>query len=282
MKVVITGAAGNLGGKLHAHLKAKNAYQLVALDAEPGGNPDIVRADLTLYDDSWVRQLRDADVIVHFAGDMYPHPSWDPLTDRNITALMNIFEAAVAARVRRLVFASTTLVVHHRKSRGLITLDAPLMPESYYAYTKVVGERVGRSYAERHGLSVICLRIGVIRGGENPPGGNQRSAWAQRKWLSNRDFCQIAEQSINVENVDYAVLYAVSDNAGMRWDLSETRRVLGYVPMDNYSPLPLPLQFVRLCFRRLLRLRNRGRQVGESGRRSLTNSRPIDGSVERS
>ncbi len=36
--------------------------------------------------------------------------------------------------------------------------------------SKLVGERLGRSYRERWGLTVICLRIGYCQRGENAPG----------------------------------------------------------------------------------------------------------------
>ena len=52
-------------------------------------------------------------------------------------------------------------------------------------------------------------------------------------WLSNQDYCQVVEKAILAENVSFAVLNAMSDNSGMKWDLSETRRVLGYQPVDN-------------------------------------------------
>ena len=61
--------------------------------------------------------------------------------------------------------------------------------------------------------------------------------WGKKMWLSNQDYCQVVEKAILVGNVSFAVLNAMSDNSGMKWDLSETRRVLGYQPMDNaYAP----------------------------------------------
>ena len=78
---------------------------------------------------------------------------------------------------------------------------------------------------------------GWVQPGENHPGDYMGGDWWRQMWLSNRDFCQLVEKAILVENVQFAVLNAMSNNTGMRWDLSETRRVLGYEPQDNtYAP----------------------------------------------
>lgn len=51
------------------------------------------------------------------------------------------------------------------------------------------------------------------------------------------DYCQQVEKAILIENVPFAVVNAMSNNTGMKWDLSETRRILGYEAQDNaYAP----------------------------------------------
>jgi hypothetical protein len=118
----------------------------------------------------------------------------------------------------------------------VITPDLPPKPDSPYGATKLMGERMGKSFSERHGLSVICLRIGWVQRGENRP-GDHMGDWGRKMWLSDRDYCQLAEKAILVGNVPFAVLNAMSNNKGMKWDLSETRRILGYEPQDDaYAP----------------------------------------------
>ena len=51
--------------------------------------------------------------------------------------------------------------------------------------------------------------------------------------LSNQDYCQVVEKAILAKNVSFAVLNAMSNNSGMKWDLSETQRVLDYQPKDD-------------------------------------------------
>jgi nucleoside-diphosphate-sugar epimerase len=156
----------------------------------------------------------------------------------NIDLALNVYMAAVAKGARRLIFASSNAAMGgYRDEKGSITHYLPTRPVNYYGVTKVVGERIGKLFSERHGLSVICLRIGAVGTGENRPNPDSNH-WFQRMWLSNRDLCQAVEKAIDAENVQFAVLNVMSSNAGMRWDLSETRRVLGYEPRDGHVPPP--------------------------------------------
>ena len=47
IKVVITGASGNLGSTLRSHLAVDHRYERVLLDANPNNDPSIIRADLS-------------------------------------------------------------------------------------------------------------------------------------------------------------------------------------------------------------------------------------------
>ena len=90
-----------------------------------------------------------------------------------------------------------------------ITPDLPPKPTTGYAASKLAGERIGRSFSMRHDLTVICLRIGTIPPGDNPPDGCL-SDWDQKCWLSNRDFCQAVEKAINAEGFRFATLNVMS------------------------------------------------------------------------
>lgn len=235
-RVVITGAAGNLGRKLRDWLSERGGYELVLIDRESGGDPAVVAADVGVYDAAWADLVRSSDVVVHLAGAIWPYTYSDALMAGNVDAVLNLFEAAVNGTVKRVILASSThVMVGYRGSRCQITADMPPRPLSAYGMSKLMGERIGQSYAQRHGLSVVCLRIGTVRPGANPP-HKRVSHWDQQRWLSNRDFCQAVERAINVEGVDFTVLNLISDIPGSRWNIDETRRVLGYVPQDRDVP----------------------------------------------
>jgi len=236
-KVLITGTKGNLGEKVRQHLEQQGNYDLVLLSRNPRGDKAIVQADLTVYDDAWAKHFAEVDAIVHMAADPSPGASWESLVTHNMDLLMNVFEAAVAYGSKRLIFASSNHTMGgYRDEDVTLKPDTPPKPGNPYGATKLMGERIGKSYAERHGLSFISLRIGWTQRGENRP-GDHMGDWGRKMWLSNRDYCQIVEKAILAENVQFAVVNAMSNNTGMKWDLTDSRRILGYEPQDNaYAP----------------------------------------------
>lgn len=239
-RLVITGAAGNLGAKLSAHL-AGSGYELTRLDLAPGGDPGIQTADLAVYDPAWVQLFAGAHAVVHLAAEARPWADWSSLQRRNIDAMLNVLEAAVAGGVRRLVFASSSLVMEgHRGTGETITAASPPLPRSLYGASKCTGERMARSFADRDGLSVVCLRIGLVGEGANPP-PRHLGLWAQQTWLSDRDLCQAVERAIAAEDLPFVIVNVMSANQGMPWDIETTRRVLGYVPRDGCVPRAGPL-----------------------------------------
>ena len=136
------------------------------------------------------------------------------------------------------MFASSNWVVAgHRFGTGRLTTEIEPDPINAYGVSKLVGERLGRSYHDRWGLSVICFRIGYCQRGENRPGTTMNmGSWGQLMWLSDRDLCQAMERAVLAEAVGCAVLNLMSDNPGMRWDIDTTRRAIGYAPRDGAAP----------------------------------------------
>jgi nucleoside-diphosphate-sugar epimerase len=188
------------------------------------------------------------------------------LQRNNVDALLNVFRAAVENRVKRVVFASSSRVfLGYTDRRMLVGHESAPKPTDFYGATKVFGERLGKSHADQYGLSVICLRIGVVWPGDNSPAG--KGYEAQRRWLSTRDFCQAVEKAIHAPEVQFATLFVTSDNQGMPWDLSETRRVLGFEPRDRLVPVRSPL-LVRLMRAVTRLLRRRSRRSGNPMRQS--------------
>jgi NAD+ dependent glucose-6-phosphate dehydrogenase len=235
--VLITGAAGNLGGKVRAHF-ADLGWQLRLVDVGAGGDPAITEADLSIWSEDWVALCRDVDAIIHFAGRPAPDTPWADAVRYNFDLTQNIYEAAVRQGAKRLVFASSNWVMAgHRFARGPLTTDMPPHPINPYGVSKLVGERLGRSYHERFGLGVVCFRIGYCQRGENRPGAHMGwDEWGQHMWLSNRDLCTAMERAVVAEDVGFAVLNLMSENPGMRWDIDATKRVIGYAPQDGAAP----------------------------------------------
>jgi NAD+ dependent glucose-6-phosphate dehydrogenase len=250
-RVLITGAAGNLGAKLRRHLEGR--YDLGLLDLDPRGDASIAQADLSRWDEKWVGSVRGADVVVHLAADPAADQTWANLIGPNVDAVANVFEAAARARVARVVYASSNHAMggyQEVAEPARITTELPPRPGTRYVVdgrprdstpygsAKLMGERLGKCYADFAGLSVIAVRIGWVRPGDNrardiPP---DRGNWFRLMWLSNRDFCQLMERCIEADRgLRFAVVNGMSANTGMRWDIERTRQLLGYAPQDDVT-----------------------------------------------
>lgn len=237
--ILITGAAGNIGGKVSAHLRAAG-YPLRRLDRV--ATDDIIAADFGVWDESWAAQFEGVDTVFHFAGDPHGTANWASAKRNNITGTQHMLRAAREAKVRRVVFASTNQVMlGYRFKTGPVTVDMPPAPLSPYGISKFFGEEMGRAFNEETGIDFLALRIGYYQRGENLPGPHMAiGEWGQSMWLSNRDMNQAAEKAIEAPPFGFAVVFLMSSNEGMRWDIGHTRDVIGYVPLDHAVPVMTP------------------------------------------
>jgi uronate dehydrogenase len=249
--VLITGAAGNLGAKLRRHWQDR--YPLRLLDCDPRGDNSIVAADLSRWEPYWLDQFQGVDVVVHLAADPTAQQTWPNLLAPNLDALVNVYQAVVQAGAKRFLYASSNHVMGGYKDDpepALLTTDLPPRPGTRYVVdgeardstpygsAKLFGERLGRCHADAHGLTVLAIRFGWVRPGDNRAEDipAEREAWFRLMWLSNRDYCQFMDCCLRADPVPrFAILHGMSANTGMRWDLESTRRLVGYQPLDDVS-----------------------------------------------
>jgi nucleoside-diphosphate-sugar epimerase len=267
--VVIAGASGNIGTKLRRHF-AELGWTLRLLDANARGDADAVECDLSVWDDGWARLVAGADAVILLAGNPSPAASWESVQRLNLDLPMNVYEAAARGQAKRVIFASSNwTMAGWRFKEGDLPTDRAPWPVNAYGVSKLVGERMGRSYAERYGLSVICLRIGYCQRGDNQPGPHMGWAdWGQQMWLSDRDLCDGFEKAVTASaDVRFAVLNLMSDNPGMRWDIETTKRTIGYAPRDSHSAQVTPEQV------RVADMARRTRELAEAAETWLRDSR---------
>ena len=105
----------------------------------------------------------------------------------------------------------------------------PVRPTGLYGASKVWGEALARHYADAHGLSMICVRIGHVTAADRPQAARDFSVWC-----SQRDVAQMVELAIGAPaEVRYDIFFALSDNRWGYRDLEHARRVLGFEPRDR-------------------------------------------------
>lgn len=235
-KVVITGAAGNVGAKVAAHLAVRADLELVLIDRAPPSASEVNDADLS-EPGTWTQYFDGADTVVHMAANPHERAAWCDLVADNIDATLNVFRAAEASGVRRVVFASSLQVLLGHEGRARISADLHDWPVNFYGASKSVGERIAAASARESGIAVVCLRLGMVRRGGNLAPSGHPSLAVQRRWLSNRDLCQAVELAIDTEPLRFAIVNVTSANAGSPWTLDEAKRILGYQPLDRHVPM---------------------------------------------
>lgn len=249
-RVLITGAAGNLGRKLTQHLQGR--YDLRLLDRQSSDEGNVQIAHLEHWDPAWVQHFAGVDTVVHLAANPNPMPDWFELLESNMDTVVNVFTAAAQQGVKRVIYASSNHAMGQYKDIGepaQITTTIPQRPGTSvvrdgqqlttlpYGAMKLLGERVGKCFADAYNMDVIAVRIGWVQRGENNPSQipAERDDWYRLMWLSNRDFCQLMERGIEADlgGVRFAVVNGMSNNTGMRWDIGYTKQLLGYAPHDD-------------------------------------------------
>jgi uronate dehydrogenase len=224
-RVLLTGAAGNLGRALRTRLAGR--FPVLRLsdvaEMEPAGpGEEVVRCDLS--DAAAVTALcGEVAVILHFGGRS-TEADWDTVLSANIVGAVNLWEAARLAGVKRIVFASSNHVIGLYRRTTRIDHRAPAAPDSRYGVSKAFGEDLAALYAYKHGIRTLCVRIGSCF--EEPLDARQLATW-----LSYDDLVRMIDVGLEGDYL-FEIVYGVSDNAARWWDNSNAAR-LGFRAADS-------------------------------------------------
>jgi nucleoside-diphosphate-sugar epimerase len=252
-RVLVTGGDGIIGSVVRRTLA--DAYELSFLTLRPASFASHVGNITRLA--SIRPAFRGVDAVVHLAGASSVDSPWEQVLANNVVGTYNVFEAARQAGVKRVVYASSNHTIGMYEvegAPGIYDLDderafdvsVPVRPDSLYGVSKVFGEALGRLYADRHQMDVICLRIGAVRESDDPTKAeagrpfepfpvlttDQSRQRLRAVWLSHRDCAQLIQRALEAP-VHWAVVYGVSNNPRRFWDLGAARDLLGYEPLDS-------------------------------------------------
>lgn len=167
-KIVVTGGSGKAGRAVVRDL-VEHGYDVLNVDVAPPAQPlsPFLKIDLTDYGQT-VEALRGADAVVHLAAIPAPGLLSDQTTfDINMTSTYNVFSAAALLKLQRVVWASseTTLGLPFDDpvpSYAPIDEDHPLLPQSSYSLSKVLGEEMARHFNRWSGIPFVGLRFSNI------------------------------------------------------------------------------------------------------------------------
>lgn len=251
-RVLITGARGAIGRTYAAH--AAERFDLALLcrhDDERAADlyalGDVVVGDLN-DPDTLARACAGAQAVVHLAANPDESSDWDALMDANVTGTLNLYRAAEAAGVKRVVFASSIHAVTGYPTDHQVRPDDPVNPGDPYGVTKCFGEALARYFAEQRGLRGIAVRIGWCRHPDELRGNSGLKT--VDCFVSFDDLHRLLDRCVETPDAGlppFTIVHGVSDNRWQRMGLDATRRALNYRPTDrvwdlhpDLAPLDLP------------------------------------------
>lgn len=170
MKVLVTGAAGFLGGHLvdmlvergdDVRAMARPVEDAARLRALPG--VELVSGDMTDLD-SLKRAVRGVERVYHTAAKTGPWGPEDIYWATNVRGLADLIHAAQDAGVTRIVHTSSITVYGHHL-RGVVTEEAPFHAEDNpYSRGKIAGEKLIANLVKNDSAPVVIARPGWIYG----------------------------------------------------------------------------------------------------------------------
>lgn len=166
-RILVTGGSGFIGRHVVEELTRAGAHVRV-VDLQPHPDPEVavVQGDLA---EAAVREAAlqgGFDAIVHLAAVTSVLRSLEApeLTFRtNVAATAGLLEAARAAGVTALVFASTNAVAGPTQGAA-ISEAATLGPLTPYGSTKAAAEMLMSAYTASYGLRCACVRLTNVYG----------------------------------------------------------------------------------------------------------------------
>lgn len=187
-KILITGAAGYIGSHCLIDL-LEQGYDIISLDSHVRANGQLIEAAQTLSGKTWPHyqidlcnadalgelfaKYTDIESVIHFAAlKSVPESVAKPLAyyRNNIMGLHNLLEAMQAADVRQLIFSSSCSVYGATKQLPVDEQTPWEAPESPYAHTKQIGERMILDFARSWPAFRACLLRYFNPAGAHPSG----------------------------------------------------------------------------------------------------------------
>jgi nucleoside-diphosphate-sugar epimerase len=216
MKIFLTGGAGDLGQMVCASLLGMGETPVVfdvskpitsAKDVAPPGAPKIEFIEGSITDRAQLAEaIKGADIVVHLAawhgihearGDKSVYDFWD----LNVGGTFNVFQAAVEAGIKNIIFISSTSV-----------------DERYgvYGHTKILGEEIATTYAFRNDMNVIVLRPRAFIPPWNRAVYSNFIAWAKWFWKG----------SVHISDVSQSVIKSIELLSGKTYNFNHAPLVL--------------------------------------------------------
>ncbi len=182
MRILISGGAGFIGSHIVDGALAEG-HSVAVLDNLSSGKRSNLPAGVPLFEVDLRDRARVQEVVSEFKPELVSHQAAQasvsvsvrqPHLDAEINVLggLNLLDACVAERVKKVVFASTGGAIYGEVPEGTradeSTRPAPISP---YAISKLAFEQLLDVYRTHHGLDSAVLRYANVYGPRQDPHG---------------------------------------------------------------------------------------------------------------
>jgi UDP-glucose 4-epimerase len=176
-RVLVTGGGGAIGSNVTDELVIAGAEEIVVLDnfvrgrrenldwARANGNVSLVEGDIC--DRALVRELTDGiDLVFHLAAIRITQCSEEPrlALEVLVDGTYNVFEAAVEAKVRKVIASSSASVYGLAEQFPTAEAHHPYANDTLYGAAKCFNESLLRSMHAMYGLDYVALRYFNVYG----------------------------------------------------------------------------------------------------------------------
>lgn len=207
MRIVITGATGNVGTALVRALVREGGHEVVgvARGRPPAGFPGVRLHTRDVATDPLETVFRGADAVVHLAWTTEPARDERALWRVNVDGSQRVIEATLAAGVPALVHASS--IGAYAAAPGRVvdeTHPATGIPTSWYSRQKARVEGILDTLESEHpALRVVRLRPALVV--------PRRAGRQVRRLLAGPVPRRLAAQAVHADDVADAYRLAVTD-----------------------------------------------------------------------
>jgi UDP-glucose 4-epimerase len=297
-RALITGGAGLIGSHIADRLVAENFEEIVVLDNFSRGRrenlePAMASGRVTLFDgdirdrDAVLKAMDGIDIVFHEAAIRITQCAEDPRLAHDVlaTGSFNVLEAAVTAKVKRVVAASSASIYGQAEEFPTHEKHHGYGNRTIYGATKQYSEGLLRSFYEMYGLNYVALRYFNVYGPRMDAFGVYTEVmirWMER--LAKGQPCLIfgdGAQTMDfvfVTDIARANLRAATSTitddvlniaSGTETSLTELANVLGRVMGVALPPEYGPARKATPVWKRLADVRKAERQIGFKAEVSL-------------
>jgi len=178
MKILVTGGAGFIGSNV-VDGYVRQGHEVVVVDDLSSGKRENVNPAARLYvcdirsdEVQEVIASEKPDLLNHHAAQVsVPYSVAEPITDAdiNIKGLLNVLQAAVRNRVRKVIFISSGGAVYGEAPEYPTSESCTPLPLSPYAISKFVSEHYVAWYRYTYGIEYTILRYANVYGPRQVP-----------------------------------------------------------------------------------------------------------------